>query len=86
MNREETEQWMRTVYELPEAEEEHGGGCGCRYAGCWMLEERWPDGGEVEVGVDFRLGMTEVSLNLIHATMGSQTGEFYSVTVKCILN
>lgn len=21
------------------------------------LEERWPDGGEVEVGADFRLGM-----------------------------
>ena len=48
---------MRTVDEFPKAEEEHGGGGGCRYAGSWMLEERWPDGGEVEVGADFRLGM-----------------------------
>lgn len=48
---------MRTVDEFPKAEEEHGGGGGCRYAGSWMLEERWADGGEVEVGVDFRLGI-----------------------------
>lgn len=55
------------------------------YAGCWKL------GGEMarwrkKLKLTIRLGMMGVFLNFIHATMGSQTGWFPSIMVKCILN
>lgn len=54
---------------------------------CWMLEVGRRDGQMAEkLKLNFRLGMMGVFLNLIHATMGSQTGVFPSIMVKCMLN